>query len=472
MASGSDVGCSRFPGQLRVLVVDDEPDVLLGLRGLAESLGAQVRAASGGRMALEQMHGWEPHLIVSDITMEKMNGLELLDAVKRLHSHIKVILITGFGTIELAVSSLQRGAEHFITKPFDNEDVLSAIRLYGQEALIQEQVRGMKASSDDGQTIIGQDSRMRSALELVDQVAQTAMTVLIKGESGTGKELVARAIHTRSPVNDHPFLAVNSAAIPDTLLEAELFGHTKGAFTGANRERIGVFEQAAGGTVFLDEIGLMSTMFQSKLLRVLEDKVVVPVGTNKPRAVQFRLIGASSSDLRDLVEQGGFTKELFYRLHVVTIDLPPLRERLDDIPALAAHFLAKYAAQVKPIHPGTPRISGEAIRAMQSHPWPGNVRELENCIQRALVLCRGEEICVRHLGLTDAESPWTDISERELSYEQGKQKAMERFQRLFVERALTRAKGNMTHAAKACGLSRTAFHQIVRHLQIDRSTFA
>ncbi len=471
MGNDSDVFLSQFPKELRILVVDDEPDVLLGLRMLVESMGVQVRTASCGHEALERMPEWEPHLVLSDITMEEMNGLELLDAVKRHHPNVKVILITGYGTIELAVSSLQRGAVHFITKPFDNEEIRFAVCRYGQEALVEQQVRRMKVPTDDGQVIIAQDPRMRTVLELAEQAALTTMTVLIQGASGTGKELIARAIHKRSSARDRPFLAVNSAALPDTLLEAELFGHTKGAFTGADSERAGIFEQAAGGAVFLDEIGLMSPQFQSKLLRVLEEKIVVPIGTTQARPVEFRLITALNGNLHDLVDQGKFREELYYRLRVVTIDLPLLRERPGDISALAAYFLAKYAAQVTSIHPDPPRISADAIQEMQGHGWPGNVRELENCIQRALVLCRGEEICVHHLGLNDDESAWTGTLAGNLSYEEGKRKVMERFQRLFIERALAHAEGNITRAAKACRLTRAAFQRIMRSLNISRNSF-
>jgi two-component system NtrC family response regulator len=479
--SGRKPSLPWAPGELRALVVDDEADVLLGLRMLMESLGVDVRTASGGAAALNLIGSWVPHLVLSDITMDRMTGLELLDRLQRQHPAIKVVLITGYGTIELAVSSLHRGAVHFITKPFDNEEILSAVRQFGQEALLDEQMRRMakEAPAEGEPTIIAQDSRMQAVLDLIDEVAVTSMTVLIRGETGTGKELIAQAVHFRSPRGDRPFLPVNTAALPDTLLESELFGHKKGAFTGADGDRRGVFQQVAGGTVFLDEIGLMSTAFQAKLLRVLQEKTVVPLGTTQTHPVDFRLIAATSCNLHERIEQGTFREDLYYRLRVVTVDLPPLRERPDDIAALATHFLAKYAPQVQPvpsqsegpIHSAPPRLSAGVVEELMRHPWPGNVRELENCMQRALVLSRGHEIRAFHLGLTDEEAAWPPIMDSSLSYEEAKHRAVEHFQRLHIERALARSEGNITRAAEAVGLTRAAFQRIVRSLNVDRSSF-
>jgi len=461
------------PGELRVLVVDDEADVLLGLRILVESLGVDVKAASNGREALSLIGTWVPHLVLSDITMDGMSGLELLDHLQQHYPPVRVLLITGFGTIELAVSSLHRGATHFITKPFDNEEILSAVRRFGQEALVDEQMRRMakEAPAEGEPTIIAQDSRMQEVLELIDEVAATSMTVLIRGESGTGKELVARAVHHRSPRSERPFLAVNTAALPDTLLESELFGHRKGAFTGADQDRTGIFQLANGGTVFLDEIGLMSPAFQGKLLRVLQERTVIPLGTSSAHPVDFRLIAATNCNLHERIEMGEFRQDLYYRLRVVTVDLPPLRERPDDIPLLAAHFWTKYAPQVEPIHASQLRLSASVIEELKCHRWPGNVRELENCIQRALVLSRGREVRAFHLGLTDEEASGYRVDNQDVSYEEGKQRAVEHFQRLYIERALGRAKGNVTHAAEAVGLTRAAFQRIMRALNLDRSSF-
>jgi DNA-binding NtrC family response regulator len=469
----SDTAEARWhPGELRVLVVDDEKDVRLGLRLLAESLQAEVRDAGSGEEALAMAGEWAPHLVLSDITMGGMSGVELLGILRRRYPDIRVVLITGFGTIELAVEAMRRGASHFISKPFDNEEVLQAVSRYGYEALIREKARQLVGPQEDGEpVIIAEDTRMTTVLDLVRQVAPTSMSVLIQGESGSGKELIARTIHCRSDQRKLPFLPVNSAALPDTLLESELFGHSKGAFTGADRAREGIFAQARGGTVFLDEIALMSPAFQGKLLRVLQEKTVIPLGTATPVPVEFRLVAATSRNLRERIEAGEFREDLYYRLRVVTIEVPPLRERTGDIVPLAAHFLSKYAGQISGSDGRRSSLSAGALEELKNHPWKGNVRELENCMQRALVLAAGSEILITHLGLGEDESPWSLPGLDAPSYEAGKQEALALFQRRFIERALAGTGGNVTHAAEKCGLTRAAFQRIMRSLGLDRAQF-
>jgi len=472
MTGPSDISPAWDRGELRVLVVDDEHDVRLGLRLLAESIQAEVTDAESGEQALEICRKQAPHLVLSDIAMDGMSGVELLSALGRNHPETRVVLITGFGTIELAVEAMRRGAVNFITKPFDNDEVLRTIVRYGQEAVIREKAGRLKpAPGEDAPPIIAEDPRMKAVLELVAKVAPTPMSVLIQGESGSGKELVARAIHEQSELRERPFLAVNSAALPDTLLESELFGHRRGAFTGADRNREGIFSRARGGTVFLDEIALMSAAFQGKLLRVLQEKVVVPLGTTTAERVDFRLVAATSRDLTRRIEDGEFREDLFYRLRVVTVDLPPLRERPDDIVPLATHFLARYSGRIATHADRPPYLSAAAVTALRDHAWKGNVRELENCIQRALVLVRDDEILPEHLGLGEDEGPWSTPVLEGLSYEAGKQEALQAFQRRFIERALGKTGGNVTHAADKCGLTRAAFQRIMRTLQMDRNQF-
>ena len=446
--------------ELRVLVVDDEPDVRLGLRMLAESLAADVQAAASAEEALGVLDRWTPHLVLSDITMPGMSGIDLLRRVRASHPATRVVLITGFGSIEMAVSAMHGGASHFITKPFDNEDILGVVRRFGLEALVDARVAGTSAGEP---MFIARDAKMAPVLRLVDQVAPTAVSVLIEGESGVGKEVVARAIHERGPRRDRPFVAVNTAALPDSLLEAELFGHTRGAFTGAERARRGVFEQASGGTVFLDEVGLMSPSFQSKLLRVLQERQVVPLGTSTAVPVEFRLVAATGQNLRDAMDKGTFREDLYYRMRVVTIDVPPLRERPADVAPLVAHFMSRFADN-------PPRLSVAALEEMQRYSWPGNVRELENCVQRALVLSGGREIAPEHLGLGDAGEAWQPAA-NDLKYEEGKQQAVRTFQRRFIERALSRSSGNVSQAARVCGLTRAALQRIMRSLGLDRESF-
>ncbi|MHC4937919.1 MAG: sigma-54-dependent transcriptional regulator [Planctomycetota bacterium] len=445
---------------LRVLVVDDEDDVRLGLRMLAESVTREVRAASDGEEALAIAHDWCPHLVVSDITMGRMSGMDLLAELRGILPATRVILVTGFGTIELAVAAMGLGASHFVTKPFDNEDLLTSIRRFGREALLDESEKAHPSRSK--RAFIAEDPAMKEVIARIDQVAPTAMTVLIRGASGVGKELVARTIHERSKVAKKPFLAVNTAALPDTLIESELFGHRKGAFTGADRARKGIFEQAKGGTVFLDEIGLMSLGFQGKLLRVLQERMVVPLGSVEPIPVDFRLVAATSRNLSDLMAKGEFHEDLYYRLQVFTLEVPSLRDRPSDIQPLAAHLLAKYAE-------GSAKLSEEAVAALQSHAWPGNVRELENSIQRAVVLSGGRPIVVADLGLGQAES--RVVIDANLTYEEGKRRTVEQFQRRFIERALSECDGNVTAAARECGLTRAALQRIMRTLGLDRNQF-
>lgn len=460
------------PGELRVLVVDDEDDVRLGLRLLAESVDAEVRDASSGEQALEICESWVPHVVLSDITMGGMSGVELLSVVGQRYPGTRTVLITGFGTIDLAVEAMRRGAADFLTKPFDNDEVVDLVQRCGREALFQERLQCRQdPSSEDASSMIAEDPRMKRVLDLIRQVAPTPMSVLIEGESGTGKELVARSIHAQSDSRDAPFLAVNSAALPDTLLESELFGHRKGAFTGADRNRDGIFSQARGGTVFLDEIALMSPAFQGKLLRVLQERTVIPLGSSTPQPVDFRLIAATSRNLLRRIEAGEFREDLYYRLRVVTIGIPPLRERPGDIAPLAAHFVCKYASQVNPQGGRPPRLSAGALEEMQSHAWKGNVRELENAIQRALVLAHGGEILASHLVLEEDGSPWGLPDQQDLSYDAGKQEAMKLFKRRFIEQALLRSEGNVTHAAERCGLTRAAFQRIMRSLGLDRTRF-
>ncbi|MCR4316908.1 MAG: sigma-54 dependent transcriptional regulator [Planctomycetes bacterium] len=461
---------------LRVLVVDDEPDVLLGLKMIASSVGANVFSASSGEEAIREADAACPHVVVTDITMPGISGLELLSSLKRERPHTLVVMITGFATIDLAVNCMRRGASHFIAKPFDNEEIVQSIRSLGTKALIDEKVRKLSLRETIPSDSVVQaggfvvhDPKMRDVLDLVAQVAPTSMNVLIQGESGTGKELIAREIHRRSALSERNFLAVNTAALPDTLLESELFGHRRGAFTGADRDRLGIFREAEGGTVFLDEIGLMSPMFQGKLLRVLQERTVIPLGTSTAVPVKFRLITATSQTLKERIEKGEFREDLYYRLQVVTIDIPPLRERKEDIIPLAVHFLRTYEGLAGE-SVGGEALSDEACHAMLDYPWLGNVRELENAIQRALMLCRGGIILPQHLGI-EVEGFEAVAIDENLSYEEGKQKAVERFQRKFIIQTLEKVGGNVTQAAQAMGITRAGLQRIMRSLNVSAERF-
>ena len=467
-------------GELRVLLVDDEPDVLLGLEMLAKSLAADVDTASSAEEALDCVSRRKPHVVLSDITMPGRSGLDLLAELKRRDDAIVVILLTGFGTIDMAVSALQAGAVHFITKPFDNQEILSSLCRYGQEALVNARVREMVQEAEDPASVgaegrdvlIAEDPKMRELLGLIREVAASPMSVLIEGESGTGKERIARALHRMSDHRDLPFIGINAAALPDTLLESELFGHRKGAFTGADVDRKGIFESAQGGTVFLDEIALMSRAFQEKLLRVLQEKTVTPLGTSTPVDVDFRLVAATNRDLKRRIAENEFHADLYFRLTVVTLRVPPLRDRRADIAPLAAHFLGLHSSKLRGRDQSAPpRLGEDALLELEAYDWPGNVRELENTMQRALVLSHGETIRAHNLGLEAAQDEWASPLEEDLPYDEGKKRAVERFQRQYVREALRRARGNVTHAAQGCGLTRAALQRIMRSLNVERVAF-
>lgn len=451
---------------LRVLAVDDEPDVRQGLQLVLGLEGAQVRTAASAHEALDLIIHWQPHIVVSDYAMGRTSGLDLLDSIQREWPDIPLILITGQGTIPLAVQALKRGAAHFLTKPFDNHELISAVRSYGLRNLDNPTPLANHEIFEQA-GIVSRSPAMHRILDTVAKVSKTRITTLILGESGTGKERVAKAIHQLSADRDRPFLALNTAALPDTLIESELFGHERGAFTGADSSREGLFVKANGGTVFLDEIGLMSSSFQSKLLRVLQENVVVPLGSSRPRPIQVRVIAATSSDLDALVTSGQFRKDLYFRINVVKIEIPKLSQRKEDIPALVEHFFSEFADLYG--QGGIPKLSREVQSALESHSWPGNVRELENCVKRALVLAGGESLRVEHLGLhaTHDSSSFDHIPD--CSYEEGKQAAIRSFQRRFIERALTATNGNISHAARHCGMTRAAIQRIMRSLGLEAS---
>ena len=451
----------RGASRLRVLVVEDQPEVRLALRTLVERLGAEVREADSAERALAVLAQWVPHVVIADIELGAVSGLALLVNLRERHPQLRTLVVTGFGTIERAVEAMRQGAANFLTKPFDEAEILDEVARLGEEALVAERVH--RPRSGTGPRLVAEDPRMTAMLELVQRLAPTQVPVLIRGESGTGKELVARALHQQSHNSALPFLAVNSAALPDPLLESELFGHRKGAFTGADRDREGIFAEARGGTVFLDEIALMPLSFQGKLLRVLQERTVTPLGSVTARPVSFRLVVATNRSLREGIANGTFREDLYYRICVATIDVPPLRERPADILPLALHFLATYSHEMRLDR--TPSLSPAARAALVHHPWPGNVRELENAMQRALVHCRSGDIGAGHLSLGDEEER-RDGAAEDLSYAGGKQKMLETYQRQVIERSLRASDGNITRAAAMCGLSRAAFQRLMRRLDL------
>jgi DNA-binding NtrC family response regulator len=452
---------------ITVLIVDDQDDVRRGLARLIGSLGCSTLTAVSGEEALRVLNRDAVDIVITDLKMSGMSGEELLHAVKRQWPEIDVVLITGYGSIALAVACLQNGAAHFITKPFDNQEILAYVRHAGHR-ILSRRMALVGQEKYRSSTIIAVDPRMRAALELAGQVASRHVPVLIEGASGTGKELIAREIHHRSPLRDRPFLAINCIALPDTLLESELFGYRRGAFTGAHRDTPGLFEQARGGTVFLDEVGSMSFSFQGKLLRVLQEKVVRPLGSREDIPVEFRLIAATNRSLERMVAEKAFREDLYYRLQVVKIMLPSLNERQESIPALAEYFLNRAAKELFSPDETVPELSPAALQHLLDHEWKGNVRELENTICRAVILCRGDRILPTHLGFEEDFSVCEEGASGDERYEESKQRVIETFQRQFVQNILKRTHGNISKAAELAGLTRAAFQRIVKKLDMDR----
>jgi two-component system nitrogen regulation response regulator NtrX len=373
----------------RVLVVDDESGVREAMRQLLEYEGIEVRAVASGTDALEAYPEFLPHLVFLDVKMAGMDGLETLARLRQLDPAAQIVMISGHGTIQTAVEATQLGAYDFLEKPLDTDRVLLTLRNAFQHVALESENRRLRANIEDRYEIVGDSRAVREVLDLVAKVAPTPARVLIVGENGSGKELVARAIHRRSPRKEKPFVEVNCAAIPTELIESELFGHMKGSFTGAFADRTGKFEQADGGTLFLDEVGDMSLAAQAKVLRALQEGVVTRIGAAKPIRVDVRVVAATNKDLSDEIAAGRFREDLYYRLNVVPIVVPPLRARREDIPLLVDRFVAELAQ-----FDGLPakRFDPAAVELLKGREWAGNVRELRNAVERLVILTSGPTV--------------------------------------------------------------------------------
>jgi two-component system NtrC family response regulator len=432
---------------VRVLVVDDEPVQVELMRGFLARHGFDVVTAHDGAIALERFRSEPADVILTDQKMPGLSGLELVAAARTIDPEVAVIVMTAYGSIAQAVTAIKAGASDYLTKPVNLDELLHRIgQVRDRQRLAREnrELRDALRERHRVEGIIGESGAMQEVLSLVRRVAPSDATVLIRGESGTGKELIARAIHHASPRAKEPLVAVNCAALPETLLESELFGHEKGAFTGALATRRGRFEAAQGGTVFLDEIGDLPVHLQVKLLRVIQEREIERLGGTHPIRVDVRLLAATHRNLEALVRDGRFREDLYYRVNVVTITIPPLRERRDDVPLLLDHFLEKFArANGKAIRGLTP----EARHALLRYDYPGNVRELENLVERAVVLTRDDVIGTADLPLavgTDA---------RALPEDATMPTAVEALERAMITDALGRANGVQTRAAELLGVS-------------------
>jgi DNA-binding NtrC family response regulator len=471
----SDPGAPATPSKRRVLVVEDNESNRRHLRQLLESDPTLlVEVASNGSEALQALTERPFSLVITDLKMPQLSGMQLLEEVQKRRLPVAVIFTTGYGSVTDAVQAMRLGATDFLTKPVDIDHLrLVVARALRERAMLDElaALRERLHAEYSFHNILSKSPHMHAVFELIGHVAQAAgTTVLVEGETGTGKELVARAIHLASPRAEGPLVAVNCAALPETLLESELFGHEKGAFTTAIQQRKGRFELAHGGTIFLDEVGEVPLTMQAKLLRVLQERCFERVGGTETVEVDVRVITATNKDLRKLIAEGQFREDLYYRLNVVKITLPPLRERREDIPLLAAHFTEKYcrlAASPKPISP-------EAMEVLLSYDWPGNIRELENAIERACVTSRGAAIRPEDLppDLTrkrDGKSPLSPDLSRPLRDQLAE--VTSAFEKRYLRRALRKTRGHVARAATITGLSRRALTAKIAQYKIDTSEF-
>ncbi len=434
--------------QETILIIDDEAFIRENVQRILHEDGYRVLEAAGGAEALELVSADEIDLALLDLNLGPENGLDLLGALKEANPDLLVIIITGYGSVETAVDALKLGAFDYMKKPFKADALRVIVKLALQTQELKREVRGLRRSGALGLDVplLGESPAFRQVLDQIREVAKIpTATVLVTGESGTGKELVARAIHSLSDRKEHPFVAVNCASIPTELMESELFGHEKGAFTGATARKTGLFEEAHNGTIFLDEIGDMYASLQAKLLRVLQERTVRRVGGAKDLPVDLRVIAATNRDLRQRIQIGTFREDLFYRLNVVPLHLPPLRERGNDILLLAKYFLSQFSQSFGKSFLG---ITPPAEQMLLAYPWPGNVRELRNIIERICIMANGPLLEPPHLPPELHRVPHhTDSSNTVLDISQGLETSVNDFEKKLVEQALTQADGNVVKAA-------------------------
>jgi DNA-binding NtrC family response regulator len=461
----------------RILIVDDEEDIRESLDTLLSLEGYQVDLAANGAQGIERFGQTSYDLILLDLMMPDMSGMAVLEEIRRRDRNTPVFLITAFGSIDVAVKALKAGANDYFSKPWDNEKLLIEIeRQIARERLERENVELKRALKQRYAfpNIVGKSERMLKVLDTVAQVAPSRATVLITGETGTGKELIAKAIHTHSPRADHPFVAVNSGSLPPDLLESTLFGHVKGAFTGAIATRKGVFETANHGTLFFDEIGNVSPEIQAKLLRVIQEREFVPIGSNEVIHVDVRLVTATNEDLRKLVEERRFREDLYYRLNVIPIPLPPLRERKEDIPLLVEHFFDKFSRENDKLMDASGksqlRFEQEAFQLLMEYNWPGNVRELENTIERAVVLATSNIVPATVLPESVLHPSGMRIRRDDsgrLASDASLYEIVADFERRTIIDVLERVNYSQTEAAERLSIPLSTLNQKIKRLNIE-----
>jgi two-component system response regulator GlrR len=452
----------RRRGMDKILVVDDDETILKLLKMRLEAKGYEVFTAPQSQEALKIVETEAINLALVDLKLDEENGIDLMKNLHQINPILPIIILTAFGTVKTAVEAMSKGAYSYLTKPFDNDELLLQIKNCLDRNRLSVEVkklRGIIKERYGFDNIVGKSEKMKTVLELVTQAAETDSVVYISGESGTGKELIAKNLHLASPRRDGPFVPINCAAIPETLLESELFGYEKGAFTGASKAKKGLFAQAHKGTFFLDEISEMSLNMQAKLLRVLEEGEFYPLGGGKPTKADVRVIAASNKNLDEEVENGRFRKDLFYRINVIRIALPPLRERKEDVPLLAKHFLKRISKKMRKEVAG---FSPNALRKMIRYQWPGNVRELENTIESAVAMSL-KNVITKDLILQTQELEEEGLK----SFKEAKWD----FEKNYLTQLIEFTQGNVTNAARLAGKHRADLYELFRKHNLDPADF-
>ncbi len=459
-----------------ILAVDDEKDMTRLLQRTLESeIDCSVSAAFSGKMAISTLEQEAFDLVICDIRMPGMDGFELLEYMQSNYPDLTVVMLTAFGNIESAVEAIKKGAYDFIPKPFEQDEIIFKIqKALERSMLLKENRRLLRKSHSDSFDLIGKSAPMQKVFDQIKMVASSDITVLITGESGTGKDLTARSIHALSPRKTRSFIPVNCPTIPEHILESELFGYKKGAFTNASGDREGLFQEAHGGTIFLDEIGAIGASIQTKLLRVLQEKEIKPLGDTKVKKVDVRIIASTNSDLEQKIADREFRQDFFYRLNVLPIELPSLRDRITDIPLLAEHLVLKHCKKMSK----EPKIlTEEVVDSLMKQSWPGNVRELENVIVQGILYSKGKTISLSDIPLKNVKMEKSNFQNlygdnlTSMPYKAAKEKLLHEFNHDYIGAKLTIVNGNITKAARKCRMDRQALQQIMKRFSIDPEPF-
>ncbi|MCP4600644.1 MAG: sigma-54-dependent Fis family transcriptional regulator [Proteobacteria bacterium] len=469
--AGRETGDALDHPPTHVLVVDDEPESLRAVARILKARGFEVDIAANGIEALDRLEKGAIDVMLVDLVMPGMSGLEVLKKAKIASERLEIVMMTAFADVDTAVAAVKAGAYDFLTKPFPSSDTVAlAVANAAERGRLLDRTRKLEEELEVRErygNIIGSSPPMLEVYRMIDSVSHSTSTVLLQGESGTGKELVARAVHSRGQRAAKSFVPVNCSAIPENLVESELFGHVRGAFTGAVSTRMGLFEAADNGTILLDEVGELPLQVQVKLLRALQEGEIKRVGSSEPAKVDVRVIAATNVNLHQAMLEGTIREDLYYRLNVISIYIPPLRERIEDIPLLAYHFLRKYALRSgRDIR----RISLEAMRSLRSYNWPGNVRELENAMERSVVMARSDVIVPGDLPRSVVSTADSTVSRNvlfDLPFSEAKKRIIEGFEKDYVQEVLRRAGGNVSEAARQAALDRSNFRRILKKYKIS-----